>query len=416
LAGDRGLVSVADLRRGLGLSSRHRSPLNRGLTPLTDYNADDKADCEADCETGSDAAAELRRHEAWGRGWRGVVFPSVFLVYLLQTLSGIFNHTDGALTVLGIVVLLLFCAAYLVALQFGRSGRYHGFWYAYGALVALFAAELPFAHEDAMVMLVYICVLSVASLFLKALPVLVACVLVALFVPALIKPWHVGIQGASSLAIGIVSLAMFSFFGVVRANEALSEARAEVARLAAEGERTRIARDLHDLLGHSLTTITVKAALAHRLSRVDPDRAAGEIAEVEALARRTLTDVRAAVSGYREITLGNELAAAREVLRAAGITGQLPNAIDSVEPAESVLFGWVVREGITNVVRHSRAHNCEVRLGERFIEITDDGIGAAAKNGNGLIGLTERVVDAGGRLTAGAKVDGQGWRLLVEVD
>jgi two-component system sensor histidine kinase DesK len=359
--------------------------------------------------------AELRRHSNWDNPWKRLIFPAVFLVYLVQTGAGVIKHTDGVLTIVGLVVLALFCLVYLGAIAAGGSAQYREFWYWYAALVALFLAELPLAHEDAMVMLVYVCVLTVAARWLKAVPLLVAYILITLYLPPLIPSWHADVQVNTGISVAIVSLAMYGFFGVTRANAALEEARAEVARLAAEGERTRIARDLHDLLGHSLTTITVKAALAKRLSVVDPDRAAGEIAEVEELARRTLTDVRAAVSGYREITLGNELAAAREVLRAAGITAHLPNAVDSIALSESELFGWVVREGVTNVVRHSRAHNCEVRLGVRWIEILDDGIGAGGKCGNGLTGLTERVTSAGGQLSAGANADGPGWRLLVEV-
>ena len=110
------------------------------------------------------------------------------------------------------------------------------------------------------------------------------------------------------ITLPLVSLAMFGFFTIIKANRELSEARAEVARLAAENERTRIARDLHDLLGHSLTTITVKAGLAHRLARPGPGARREEIGEVEQLSRSALADVRAAVAGYREVTLAGELA------------------------------------------------------------------------------------------------------------
>jgi hypothetical protein len=134
--------------------------------------------------------------------------------------------------------------------------------------------------------------------------------------------------------------------------------------LAAENERTRIARDLHDLLGHSLTTITVKAGLARRLSeRGESVRAAAKIGEVERLSRRTLADVRAAAAGHRDITLAGELATAREVLRAAGILAELPGSVDIVDASLSELFGWVVREGVTNVVRHSRATHCTISFG-----------------------------------------------------
>ncbi len=348
------------------------------------------------------------------RDWRQLAFPAVFLVYLLQTAAGVLRHADGPGVLLGMACLLAFCACYLLAMVAGRSGdRPAVFWRYYAAMLVLTGLETIFAHQDAFVMLVYVSVLTVAARYASAIPVILGFAAIAAFVPAWIPAWHASADPSTPAAILIVSLAMFGFFAVVRSNRALAEARLEVARLATENERTRIARDLHDLLGHSLTTITVKAALAHRLSAVDPDRAAVEIAEVETLSRRVLTDVRAAVTGYRELTLGNELAAAREVLRAAGISAQLPGAIDSVDPADSELFGWVVREGVTNVVRHSRARNCEIRLAERSIEITDDGIGGQPASGNGLTGLRERAAAAGARLSLGAGPDGRGWRLRV---
>ena len=181
----------------------------------------------------------------------------------------------------------------------------------------------------------------------------------------------------------LVAFAMFGFFMIIRSNIELSAARSEVARLAAENERTRIARDLHDLLGHSLTTITVKAGLARRLSTRDPERAAEEIAAVEQLSRRTLVEVRAAVAGYREVTLAGELASAREVLRAAGIEARLPGAVDAVDADAVEPFGWVVREAVTNVVRHSRAEHCTITVGPRWIEIADDGRGACTGGGAG---------------------------------
>ena len=175
------------------------------------------------------------------------------------------------------------------------------------------------------------------------------------------------------VTIMLVSMAMWAFFGLVHANRELSSARGEVARLAAEGERNRIARDLHDLLGHSLTTITIKAGLARRLSATDPDRAAVEIGEVEEIARRSLADVRAAVSGYREVSLAGELATAGEVLRAAGIEASLPRSVEHVDGERQALFGWVVREGVTNVVRHARATTCTISLGPDWVEVADDG-------------------------------------------
>ncbi len=160
----------------------------------------------------------------------------------------------------------------------------------------------------------------------------------------------------------------------------------------------------------------MKAGLARRLAeRGQPERALREIGEVERLSRRTLADVRAAVSGQRDIRLANELATAREMLRAAGIAADLPPSVDIVDPTLSELFGWVVREGITNVVRHSRATKCTVTLEPGAVEITDDGLGASPNPGpgSGLTGLGERVASAGGTLTAGPAA--RGFRLRVEV-
>jgi two-component system sensor histidine kinase DesK len=212
----------------------------------------------------------------------------------------------------------------------------------------------------------------------------------------------------------LVAFAMFGFFMIIRNNIALTAARAEVARLAAENERTRIARDLHDLLGHSLTTITVKAELARRLAVHDPGGAVGEIGEVAALSRRPLADVRAAVSNYREVTLAGELATGHELLRAAGIAAELPPAADVVDDATQELFGWVLREGLTNVVRHSHARSCTVRITPSSVEIVDDGVGTPSGGGNGLHGLAERVASAGGVIEAGPTPP-SGWRLAVRL-
>jgi len=164
--------------------------------------------------------------------------------------------------------------------------------------------------------------------------------------------------------------------------------------------------------GHSLTTITVKSGLASRIDQADHARAIQEITEVEALARQSLTEVRAAVASYRQVTLAGELASGRQLLRAAGITADLPHAVDDVSPAYQELFGWVVREGLTNVVRHSRARTCSIRLSPSSIEITDDGVGGTAPAGNGLTGLRERVAAARGSIDAGPAYPA-GWRLRV---
>lgn len=206
--------------------------------------------------------------------------------------------------------------------------------------------------------------------------------------------------------IGLVAmtLAMIGMFGLIRANTELRRAREELARLAVTAERDRMARDLHDVLGHSLTTITVKAGLARRLlERGEDGRAAGEVADVERLGRQALTDVRATISANRVASLAAELAGAREALRAAGIDADLPRAVDDVDPQRQQVFAYVLREGVTNTIRHSGAGQCTVRLTADSIEVADDGVRAPAATpaGNGLTGLRERLAAIGGRLDAG---------------
>jgi two-component system sensor histidine kinase DesK len=167
-----------------------------------------------------------------------------------------------------------------------------------------------------------------------------------------------GRKGAE-LALTEVALTLWmaSFAKNIRLNAALRQARDELAQTAVLAERDRIARDLHDILGHSLTAITVKAALARQLLGRDPDQVRVEITDIERLARSALADVRATTSGIRERSLAGELAAARAVLTAAGITAVMPGAVDDVLPAGRELFAYVVKEAVTNVVRHSGASN-----------------------------------------------------------
>nr|WP_274636641.1 sensor histidine kinase [Microbacterium bovistercoris] len=200
-----------------------------------------------------------------------------------------------------------------------------------------------------------------------------------------------------------ISLMMTSFARTLAAMNQLRATQDQLEAMAAERERGRMARDIHDILGHSLTVITVKSELASRLIDADPARAKAEVTEIEALARGALADVRATVAGSRGVTLSGELAAARVALHAAGIAAELPRATDAVPAARRELAAWVIREGVTNVVRHSRAGRCEVRIGEREIEIADDGVGpvASGASSTGLSGLRERVEAAGGRMSIG---------------
>ena len=204
---------------------------------------------------------------------------------------------------------------------------------------------------------------------------------------------------ATTLALGIVSgmawlalptaaigLWATAFVRQVAAVAELRSAREELARLAVSEERLRFARDLHDLLGHSLSLITLKSELAGRLLPTAPEKAATEVHDIEGVARQALREVREAVAGYRQPTLNEELAGASEMLEAAGIACRIDNEAGVPPNAVDAVLAWAVREGTTNVIRHSRARHCRIVLArddeEIYVEITDDGQGYRKENGD----------------------------------
>jgi two-component system, NarL family, sensor histidine kinase DesK len=355
----------------------------------------------------------------WTRSWRRAAMLAIPLVYLIFVYVSVGQNSRGAAAVAGYVLLSAFAACWLLTpfmLKPLSSGP--RFWAWFALLVAIMAADIPFARAAGFVMCVYLTILAVARLGVRSAPLVAAMAVAALWIPVAVGSWHVTLAKSfgdvTPVAIPVVAIVTAVTIQVIHANQALAETRAELARLAAENERIRIARDLHDLLGHSLTTITVKAGLARRLGPTDPEGAVGQITEVEELCRRVLADVRAAVSGYREVTLASEMARGRELLRASGIAADLPTATEVADPAHQELFGWAVREGLTNVIRHSRARSVTVRVSASSVEIIDDGQGSAAEPGNGLSGLRERAAAAGGGVDAGP-VRPAGWRLRVWV-
>ncbi|MBD2899899.1 hypothetical protein amrb99_88960 [Actinomadura sp. RB99] len=188
-------------------------------------------------------------------------------------------------------------------------------------------------------------------------------------------------------------------------------ARDALARLAVTEERLRFSRDLHDLLGHSLSLIAVKSELAMRLADADPARAGAEMADVQRAARDALREVRAAVHGYRAVELDAELAGVRAVLEAAGVRCDAGAVPDGLPPEVRSVLAWVIREGATNVIKHSEARHCAVALtaygGSVVLEMRNDGVRGDADahregtGGAGLTGLAERAAVVGGEVTAG---------------
>jgi two-component system sensor histidine kinase DesK len=353
--------------------------------------------------------------------WIGVWL--VFLSWPVHDLvSG--NHSTGG-TVAGWLGLAAFVGVYLT-LVFRNMGRrpfplplVGVLVVALGALAALLCFTLGSSWLG---LFVYVAVACGATLPMRvaywAIPATAAVMLLV--------GLHIGEKDAWNLVL-LVLLIGYAMTGVgqlVRTTIELRKARATVAQLAANGERLRLARDLHDLLGHSLSLITLKSELAGRMLPDHPDEAAQQVADIEQVSRQALVDVREAVTGYRRPRLASELAGVQVALTAAGVTADVPAEPDLggvPEESESAL-AWALREAVTNVVRHSGAARCQVEVLRRQtldgavleLSVEDNGSGGSgAGPGNGLTGLSERLEKIGGTLEAGRLK--HGFRLVARV-
>ncbi|MDN3020582.1 sensor histidine kinase [Streptomyces sp. S.PB5] len=239
----------------------------------------------------------------------------------------------------------------------------------------------------------------------------------AVAVSAVQEGWDaVNIAYATFLST-MVTAAILSLSEAVRE---LRAAREELARRAVEKERLRFSRDLHDLLGHTLSVIVVKSEAARRLASRDMDAALAQITDIESVGRQALTEIREAVTGYRDGSLATELDRARSALEAAGIEPVVRHSGPPLAAQTETLLSWVVREAVTNAVRHSGAGRCEISVegaAERVrLRVMDDGRGpsdTAGSPGTGLTGLRERLAAAGGRLEAGPGVGPRGGFVVV---
>lgn len=211
------------------------------------------------------------------------------------------------------------------------------------------------------------------------------------------------------------------FITVIRMTEHYEQRRRrDGERLRQAQERSAIARDVHDVLGHSLTVLSIKAQLAARLIDADPQRAREELSRIDELARESLTQVRSTVTRLRTPELRTEVEAVRAALHAAGVRSELEAERDPADiDDEHRLLAWTLREAVTNVLRHAKASRCRVELGPGRISITDDGIGLPEEvdeaAGSGLRGLRERARAAGARFTAGTADAGIGTRIEVRL-
>jgi len=241
------------------------------------------------------------------------------------------------------------------------------------------------------------------GVFLTTEAVIIAIAVVRGYEPILTAAYVVGTFMSSAI--------VFSVRQMNRLIRELHETRRALAVAAVAEERLRFARDLHDLLGHTLSVIVVKAEAVRRLADRDPAAVASHARDIEDVGRRALAEVREAVTGYRDGDLPAEVERARQTLRAADIDVTVHDASDEVPSRAAAALAWVIREGVTNVVRHSGARHCAIAIvtadGRTTVELRDDGPPCPAPVfGNGLRGLAERLARDGGTLDAGPVAGG----------
>jgi two-component system sensor histidine kinase DesK len=371
-------------------------------------------------------------------------FSAIWLVYLIQPVSGLFGHHHGVLWIAGgLAITVAFCALYVPVLV--NSGGQPRLARAGLAAIALLAALACVVYGKSWTSL-WIYVSAAVGMVLTPGPNGRRRALQGVFVVGacyLFFSWLSHDKATDFLIVLLpvllIGIAMIGFRMQIELVHELARARETVAKLAANEERLRLARDMHDLTGQSLSMITLKSELAaKRLSRLpatqERDAALGDLGDIGRVSRQTLHDIREAVSGYRRPTLAIEVITARNALEAAGIRldddpGLTLRSGTFDADAEAVL-AWCLREATTNVIRHSGARSCRIRLteraGELSLEVTDDGRGLPgpatgepgeqdpdAPKGAGLRGMSERLSAVGGCLSLGSA--GPGFRLTATV-
>jgi two-component system sensor histidine kinase DesK len=365
-------------------------------------------------------------HRSGPRRW-GLMFAGIWLFYLVSPLSAAWAMRDQVRGWVGMLAVVAFAVLYMsvfVTMRWRRT--FSPFRAPLGApqgvaivvvLIGLGVVMCAAIGQEGTAAAVYVAVACVMCLHTRwAWTVSAAVALTTYAATAWVPGWHR--DGGILFGTLVATLAIWGITQAINRNLEVLSVREENARLALADERNRFARDLHDILGHSLTVITVKAELANRLIDVDTDRARTELADLERLSRDALADVRRAVEGYRELTLPGELARARTALSAAEIAAELPNSTDDVPSDRRELFAWAVREGITNVIRHSGARRCTVVLGMHEVEVRDDGRGPAETvrtggAGHGLVGLRERAAALGGTVVTRSLEPGFSLKVVV---
>lgn len=327
-------------------------------------------------------------------GWT----PYLWLSYLgFLTFRFIFGEAQPLNVALTIASVLVFLPLYF------------GFYWASGrrklmiiAAIALLGIALAPFNAGANVYIVYACVFAgVLHPPRLAIKTIAAVLVIATAAYLLLEIHPVNILIAVFISV-LVGGANIYYCQIYRKNAELRLSQEELKRVSALAERERIARDLHDLLGHTLSLITLKSELASKLIHKDPGRAAQEIRDVERVSRNALAQVRQAIAGFRAAGLRGEMAKAKMALDAAGALFEYEVDAEGLPVAQETVLAMALREAVTNVVRHADARRCKAHVerqpGEVVMEITDNGKGGTFEEGSGLTGMRERIAELDGSL------------------
>lgn len=337
----------------------------------------------------------------WERfGWVMAVIWLVFLIYPVMALLR--SQAEPHWIVLGWAAMAGFVVLYVVGFMRGMadggvvgSTPRPGQWIIFGALIACALLSVPAEGGSALSFLPF--VMSFASYgltrpwhWVTTITSLIVTTAVVLFTP---DGWNFASVLAIMALLGIVNTV--STWLIIRSAQAEMLGR----ELATSEGREAVARDVHDLIGHSLTVVRLKAQLARRLMDSDPARARQELVAIEELTAEAIAGVRSTVSGARVAALADQLVASREALRAADIDVRVTGEPESLSPAQALTAGWILREATTNVLRHAHAGVVRVCIAPGRFEVHDDGIGSGGREGNGVRGMRERAAAAGAAFT-----------------
>jgi two-component system, NarL family, sensor histidine kinase DesK len=369
------------------------------------------------CDTPFSLTQAARAAEAGSRGRiradRGHFYDFIWLIYSVFFVLQPLQERNGVKWAEFGVAYAIFLTIY-IGLVYSRSRRaQYLFLVGMGLLGVVY---FPF-NGGACGMFIYVA--AFVPFATESIPLCVGTFISAAVIMALegyhyhYSPWSWGVCAFFAVAVGAGNLVASQR---IRANKELGLAHEQIAHLAKLAERERIARDLHDVLGHTLSVVVLKSELAGKVLEGDPARARREIGEVEQIARKALGEVREAIRGYRSEGLAAEIARAQKTLDAAGVTLECGAKPPQLAPTEETVLSLIVREAVTNIVRHAQASRCRLDFAANgtgtALVVEDDGRGGIREEGNGLRGMRERVESMGGKLQIDSE---QGTRLLIEI-